>query len=80
MKILRNNLLNKENMGVQRISVSKIHNKSDADSTPLICIYAMDDNGNEMFFVADKDSKGFKNHNREEFLEQFERFQVDIGK
>lgn len=78
MKILRNNLLNKENMGVQRISVSKIHNKSDADGTPLICVYAMDDNGDEMFFVADKDSKGFKNHNREEFLEQFERFQADI--
>lgn len=80
MKILRNNLLNKQNMGVQKISVSKIHSKRDADGTPLICVYAMDENGNEMFFVADKESKGFKNHSREEFLEQFERFQADIEK
>lgn len=80
MKILRKNLLNKDNMGIQRISISKIHSKFDEQTIPLICVYAIENNGHEIFFVADKESKGFKNYSREEFLEQFQRFQVDIEK
>ncbi|MBQ3408461.1 MAG: hypothetical protein IJH12_04575 [Clostridia bacterium] len=77
-KILRNNLLNKENMGIKKMSISKIRSKIDEETVPLICVYAIENNGHEIFFVADKESNGFKNYSREEFLEQFERFQADI--
>lgn len=70
MKILRGNLLKKENMGIKKMSVSKIRSKTDEEAIPIICVYAIENNGDEMFFVADKESRGFKNYSREEFLEQ----------
>lgn len=77
MTILRHNLLNQNRLKAKKISVSKVHNMRDAEATPLICVYAIGNDGKELFFVSDNESRGFHNYDRANFIEQFDRFQAD---
>lgn len=80
MTILRHNLFNQERLKAKKISVTKVHDVGDTGDTPLICVYAIGDDGKECFFVSDNESKGFQYYDRENFVEQFDRFKPDKDK
>ena len=78
--LLTATVINKENMQADRSVVKKVYDKADKSKEPVLFIYTSSDEFGEIFYYANKEKAEFTKLSKEEFVNKFECYQMDIDK
>ena len=74
--LLTATVINKENMQADRSVVKNVYDKADESKEPVLFIYT----SSEKFYYANKEKAEFTKLPKEEFVNKFECYQMDIDK
>lgn len=80
MQILKDVLLNNENLKFDKCVINRVYNRQDKDKRPVMYVYIESDKLGKKFYFADKDSRQFVELSPEEFEKQFECYRMDLEK
>lgn len=78
MSILRDVLLNNENLRFNKCVVNRVYNKTDKEKRPILYVYINSNELGEKFYFANKDEGQFVGLSQEEFTKQFECYEEDL--
>lgn len=80
MKIMKDILLNNENMRFNKCVVNRVFDKEDETKKPVLYVYIDSKELGQKFFVANKENGYFEDKNPEDFEKRFECYEADIIK
>lgn len=80
ISILRNVLLNKENMGLDKCIINRVYDREDKSKKPVMYVCVDSEEIGRKFFYADKEKKCFVETSKESFIEKFECYEKDLEK
>lgn len=78
MTILKDILLNNENLEFNICIINRVYDKTDREKKPILYVYIDSNELGEKFYFADKNKRQFIELPQEEFINQYECYEEDL--